>query len=208
MRLIRVALVESLPLMKCGVQTVVSEHPLLEWAGAVSTTREAVELCESARPDVLLITSASDPGWHRCQLLTRLFRQLTVVVLLGADARTADHIAMARLHGVRALVPLEADPGRLVAAITAGVSAGHFVDPSLATGAASVSTRGTKSLSRREYEVLQLIAEGRTAVQIALRLQITAETARTHVRRILRKLEARDRAHAVARAYELSVLSR
>jgi DNA-binding NarL/FixJ family response regulator len=208
-RPLRIALVESLPLLRHGVQTVVSAHPALEWVDAVSSTRDTIELCESANPDVVLVTSASDPGWNRCQLLTRLFRDLTVVALLGRDARTADSIAMARINGAQALVPLDADPDRLVQAITAGVTAGHHIDPALTVFATSVEgarTAGGRSLSRREFEVLQLIAEGRTAVQIALRLQITAETARTHVRHILRKLEARDRAHAVARAYELSFL--
>jgi DNA-binding NarL/FixJ family response regulator len=208
-RPLRIALVESLPLLRHGVQTVVSAHPALEWVDAVSTTRDTIELCESAHPDVVLVTSSSDPGWNRCQLLTRLFRNLTVVALLGRDARTADSIAMARINGARALVPLDADPDRLVQAITAGATVGHHIDSALTVFATSVEgarTAGGKTLSRREFEVLQLIAEGRTAVQIALRLQITAETARTHVSHILRKLDARDRAHAVARAYELSFL--
>lgn len=208
-RPLRIALVESLPLLRHGVQTVVSAHPALEWVDAVSSTRDAVGLCESARPDVVLLTSASDPGWNRCHLLTRMFKDLAVVALLGREARTPDSIAMARINGARALVPLDADPERLVQAIAAGVTVGHHIDPALAVFATSVEgvrTAGGRSLSRREFEVLQLIAEGRTAVQIALRLQITAETARTHVSHILRKLDARDRAHAVARAYELSFL--
>ena len=208
-RALRVALVESLPLLRHGVQTVVSAHPALEWVDAVSSTRDTIELCESAHPDVVLVTSAIDPGWNRCQLLTRLFRDLTVVALLGREARTADSIAMARINGARALVPLDADPDRLVKAITAAATVGHHIDSALAVFATSVEgarAADGRSLSRREFEVLQLIAEGRTAVQIALRLQITAETARTHVSHILRKLDARDRAHAVARAYELSFL--
>lgn len=208
-RPLRIALVESLPLLRRGVQTVISAYPGLEWVDAVSSTRDTIDLCESARPDVVLVSSASDPGWHRCQLLTRLFRDITVVALLGREARTPEGIAMARINGARALVPLDADPDRLVKAITVGATVGHHIDSALAVFATSMEgarAAGGKSLSRREFEVLQLISEGRTAVQIALRLQITAETARTHVSHILRKLDARDRAHAVARAYELSFL--
>ncbi|TWP52420.1 response regulator transcription factor [Lentzea tibetensis] len=206
---LRIALVESLPLMKRGVQTVISGQSGMEWVDAVSSTRAAVELCESVHPDVLLVTSGGDPGWNRCQLLTRLFTRLTVVALLGREARNSDSIAMARLRGVRALVPLEAHPDRLVTAITAGVVLGYYIDPDLAIHATAPDggrSAGKKSLSRRELEVLHLVSEGRTAVQIALRLQITAETARTHVSHILRKLGARDRAHAVARGFELSLL--
>lgn len=63
-----------------------------------------------------------------------------------------------------------------------------------------------KPLSEREFEVLQLIADGRTAEQIGRRLGITADTVRTHVHRLLRKLDARDRAHAVALSFQMSLL--
>jgi DNA-binding NarL/FixJ family response regulator len=54
--------------------------------------------------------------------------------------------------------------------------------------------------------VLQLVAEGRTAEQIGRRLSISTDTARTHVSHILRKLDARDRAHAVAIAFQAALL--
>jgi DNA-binding CsgD family transcriptional regulator len=56
-------------------------------------------------------------------------------------------------------------------------------------------------LSRRELEVLSLIAEGRSTREIAAALWVTEETIKSHVSRVLRRLEARTRAHAVAIAY-------
>jgi DNA-binding NarL/FixJ family response regulator len=203
--------VESLPLIRHGVQTVVSDDPTLVWVGAVSTARAAVELCESARPDVVLVSSVSDPGWNLCQLLARLFKNLTVVALLGREARTPDVIARARIHGVQSLVPLDADAERLFAAIRLGADLGHFVDPHLVPVPSTAQASGfplRKPLSKREFEVLQLVAEGRTAVQIGVRLNIAADTVRTHMSHILRKLEARDRAHAVAKAFRMSLLSK
>lgn len=59
----------------------------------------------------------------------------------------------------------------------------------------------TRTLSLRELEVLELIAEGYSSGDIARALWISEETVRTHVRRILRRLGARTRAHAVAIAF-------
>jgi DNA-binding NarL/FixJ family response regulator len=56
-------------------------------------------------------------------------------------------------------------------------------------------------LSRRELEVLSLIAEGRSTREIAAALWVTEETVKSHVSRVLRRLQARTRAHAVAIAY-------
>lgn len=62
-------------------------------------------------------------------------------------------------------------------------------------------------LTARELEVLQLIAEGMTAERIARRLNVSVSTVRTHTYRLLRKLNARDRAHAVALSFQMSLLS-
>ncbi|GLZ30114.1 helix-turn-helix transcriptional regulator [Lentzea sp. NBRC 105346] len=209
-RRLKVALIDSVPLLRRGVQTVVGADPALVWVDAVSGARAAIELCERQEPDVVLISSRSDPGWKLCELLTRLFRDLTVVALLGDGARNAEAMARARCHGARSLVPIEADADRLVAAIRLGVDLGDFLDPQLHARfgpVSSVSATRSKPLSRRELEVLHLVAEGRTAVNIAGRLGITPETVRTHVNHLLRKLEARDRAHAVAKAFQMSLLS-
>ncbi|GAB2834512.1 response regulator transcription factor [Lentzea nigeriaca] len=209
---LRVALVDSLPLLRSGVETVVAADPGLTWIGAASGAPAAVELCDRTAPDAVLITSGSDPGWKMCELLTRLFNRMIVVVLIGPEARSAEAMARARLHGARSLVPIEADSDRLVTAIRLGVDLGDYVDPQLRAcfGPVRLSTVAFsgKPLSRRELEVLHEIAKGRTAVEIAGRLGIGTETVRTHVNHVLRKLDARDRAHAVAKAFEMSLLSR
>lgn len=211
-RPLRVALVDSVPLFHNGVQTVVAGEPGLAWIGAASGAPAAVELCDRGAPDAVLITSGSDPGWKLCELLTRLFNGMIVVGLIGPEARGAEAMARARLHGARSLVPIEADSDRLVTAIRLGVDLGSFVDPQLrgCFGPVRLSAvaQGGKPLSRRELEVLHQVAKGRTAVEIAGCLGIGTETVRTHVNHVLRKLEARDRAHAVAKAFEMSLLSR
>lgn len=67
---------------------------------------------------------------------------------------------------------------------------------------------GTVTLSPREHEVLELIAEGFTNARIARRLELSASTVRTHIEHILEKLEVRTRAAAVARAFEAGMIQR
>jgi DNA-binding CsgD family transcriptional regulator len=63
------------------------------------------------------------------------------------------------------------------------------------------TTSADLKLTRRELEVLSLVAEGRSTREIAAALWVTEETVKSHVTRVLRRLNARTRAHAVAIAY-------
>ncbi|MGH3620877.1 MAG: response regulator transcription factor, partial [Sciscionella sp.] len=86
----------------------------------------------------------------------------------------------------------------------------RYLDPALSMLATSVDASTTlpsrQPLSPREYEVLRLIAEGLENQAIGKTLFVSVETVRTHVKSILRKLHARDRAHAVAVAFRTGVL--
>ncbi|BAL87334.1 hypothetical protein AMIS_21140 [Actinoplanes missouriensis 431] len=62
-------------------------------------------------------------------------------------------------------------------------------------------------LTAREVQVLRLVAAGSTNIEIGRHLYIGSETVRTHVKRIMRKLGARDRAHAVANAFRAGLLT-
>ena len=66
--------------------------------------------------------------------------------------------------------------------------------------------RAGREITHRELEVLRLVASGRSTGEIARALWVTDETVRTHVRRLLRKLDARTRAHAVSIAYRRGLL--
>jgi DNA-binding CsgD family transcriptional regulator len=68
------------------------------------------------------------------------------------------------------------------------------------------ATRRPRQVTHRELEVLGLIADGHSTGEIAKKLWITPETVRTHVRRLLDRLDARTRAHAVSIAYREGLL--
>jgi DNA-binding NarL/FixJ family response regulator len=103
--------------------------------------------------------------------------------------------------GVRGFVLKEAPMDDLLRAVRAVSAGGTYVDPVLA-GAIATSALGSElpELTRREREVLRLLADGLSNEEIGKRLYISAETVRTHVRKAMAKLDADTRTQAVARA--------
>ena len=91
----------------------------------------------------------------------------------------------------------------LLGAIKKVASGGSYVDPRLDRILLSPrATAHVPQLSPREREIMHLMAEGRTAEAIADEISVSVETVRTHVRNVIRKLQARNRVHAIAIALE------
>ena len=88
--------------------------------------------------------------------------------------------------------PRARQPDSLTAAVDAAADSERFVDP------AAQRTTAASVLTRRQREILQLYADGRSTEEVAKRLGVSTETVRTHTKAVLARLDARDRAHAVA----------
>lgn len=127
-RVLRVAVISSASLER-GVAPVIRESRELTWIGAASDTDSAIHLCQTDRPDVLLVDSASDPRWDLSLLLTSMFPDLVIVALLRRNTRNSVAAAWARLHGVRGLVGLNANSEALLTTIRTTVEIGQFVHP-------------------------------------------------------------------------------
>ncbi len=94
--------------------------------------------------------------------------------------------------GASAYVSRGAGPDELRSAVNAAVEQERFIDP-------AVPQRGSRGrLTRRQRQILQLLADGGSTTLAAEELQVSEETVRTHTKNILARLEARNRAHAVA----------
>lgn len=206
-----VALVDPVPLFREGLAAVVRRTPAMHWLGATGHLHTAVRLHERLRPDVLVVDSALDPQGHLATLLTGNDPSLVVVALVREPHRTAKFVRSALGSGVRGMVPREGGVNDVLQAIARTHTERTYLDPTLAPLAAGftpTAEAGTRrSLSRREYEVLQLIADGMENQAVANELYVSVETVRTHVKNILRKLRARDRTHAVSLAYQAGLLS-
>ena len=198
----RVAIVDDHEALREGLERLLSDGTL-EVVGTAGNAAAALDLVEHARPDVALVDiglpDASGIDLTR-QLLERR-PELRIVLYTGQT--DADLLYAGLDSGARGYA-LKAGPMReLTAAIEQVAAGGTYVDPRLdrVLQSARASVR-VPQLSPREREVMHLMAEGLTADAVGGQLGVSVETIRTHVRNAIRKLQARNRVHAIAIALE------
>ncbi|EWC60376.1 two-component system response regulator [Actinokineospora spheciospongiae] len=207
------ALVDGVPMFREGLSALVLRTKGLRWLGATDTPQGALQFAERYRPDVVLIDSGLDPRQHLSHTLSGANPDLAILILVRDGHRTTQYVATAIAAGVHGVLLRSAEPPQLLEAISATHRDRRYVDPALAATVAAPRARlaqvgetEQQPLSRREFQVLQLIADGLENQAIAKILYVSVETVRTHVKSILRKLSARDRTHAVAVAFKIGVL--
>jgi len=217
-RSLGVAAIDPVPIFRDGVASLVHRTPGLHWVGQAASHHAALQLCEQLKPDVVVLDSALDPNCHLTRLLSAGDPSLVLLTLIRDTNRTPQYLAAAIAAGAHAAVPRAIDSRRLGEAIRRAHSDRRYLDPALAALTARPkrqpvdipgqppSPRIPMPLSRREYQVLQLVAEGLENSAIAKLLFLSVETVRTHVKSILRKLSARDRTHAVTIAFRGGIL--
>ncbi|ONI73486.1 hypothetical protein ALI144C_43780 [Actinosynnema sp. ALI-1.44] len=210
------ALVDSVPLVREGLSALVMRTRGLRWVGAAGSPHAALQLCERFRPHAVIIDSGLDPRWHLSRMLIGNDSDLGVLLMIREAQRNTQYIAGAIAAGVHGVISRRSEPPQLIQAIQRVHAERRYIDPTLAPalgtpkgkgGGPVMAIHGQQPLSRREYQVLQLIADGLENQAIAKVLYVSVETVRTHVKSILRKLSARDRTHAVAVAFRSGVLT-
>jgi two-component system nitrate/nitrite response regulator NarL len=186
--------------------------PDIEIVGEASSGEDALKLAPSLRPDILLV-DIDLPGMSGLRLLRELRPRLpdAKFVMLTVSTSQVDVLEAVRLGAVGYLTK-DLDADALLRSIR-GVRDGDLAMPrkiaarTIQDLVAGVGLRGSEhgspgldSLSPREDEILRLLAEGMTDREIGEALTISTRTVESHVRNILRKLDARNRA-AAARLY-------
>lgn len=210
---LRVLAVEATPLVCEGLRSVIEHTAGMRWLGATASPRAVRAGLPQLHPDVVILDSALDPRGDVIRELVGADPALTVVALLDDQQRTAGYLHAARVAGAHGLLRRGTAPAGLVAAIIRAHNSRRFVDPGLVpvNGATPAPRPRPASgpqtvLSVRQRQILDMIAAGMSSPAIAEKLVVSPETVRTHIKQLLRRLDARDRAHAVARAYQLGVL--
>jgi two-component system, NarL family, nitrate/nitrite response regulator NarL len=207
---VRVLVADDHPLFREAVVRAVRERPEFELVGEAADGRAALTAIQELSPDVAVL-DVKMPELDGLQVLNAVQRDglPTRVVLLSAylDGATAFAGVAA---GASAYLSKDADRGRIADAIAA-VGRGETVfDPEVQAGlAAEIRLRGgveRPALSAREQEVLRLIADGRSAPQIAEELYLSTATVKSHLGALYEKLGVSDRAAAVAAAMRRGLL--
>jgi DNA-binding NarL/FixJ family response regulator len=198
----RLAIVDDHEVLREGLASLLVGTDL-EVVGTAGNVAAAIDLMDHAAPDVALIDIGLPDG-SGIELTRRLLARrpgLRIVLYTGeTDAELLYEGLDSGAHGYA----LKAGPmHELVSAITQVAAGGSYVDPRLDRILLSErATAKVSQLSPREREVMALMAEGRTAEVVGEQLGVSVETVRTHVRNAIRKLQARNRVHAIAIALE------
>jgi DNA-binding NarL/FixJ family response regulator len=200
----RVFIVAASPLARAGLENLLAARDV-EVVGSNSTSETLAEILADAAPDVVLIDSSGEPFEPLLEsiLASGLASDVSVVIL--GEGMTPAAAADALRGGIRAALPGDISPAQLVAAIEAVASGLLVLHPSHASEglpAGSAPSRAldelAESLTRRELEVLQMLAAGLSNKEIAARLNISDHTVKFHVASILGKLGAASRTEAVS----------
>lgn len=202
--MIRVFIVAASPLARAGLENLLAARKI-EIAGSEATIENLEERLSDAVPDVVLIDSSGEAlGPMLEAILASGLASEASVVLLGNDV-TSETLAEALRAGIRAALPGDISPEQLVAALQAVASGLLVLHPSQAneglragSAAPDALEQLAESLTRRELEVLQMLAAGLSNKEIAARLNLSEHTAKFHVASILGKLGAGSRTEAVS----------
>jgi DNA-binding NarL/FixJ family response regulator len=211
---IRVGVADDQPIIRDGLRVQVSRADDLEFVGEASNGEQAVALARQQRPDVLLM-DVRMPVLDGIEATRRIVgdtatEAVRVIVLTTFDLD--DYVYGALRAGASGFLLKDATPEELLAAIRVVADGGALITPQVTrrliaefaerprTGWPNRRIAGL--LTEREAEVLGLVGRGLSNAEIADRLVISPLTAKTHVSRILTKLDLRDRAQLVVAAYE------
>ncbi|NEA36922.1 response regulator transcription factor [Streptomyces sp. SID13031] len=211
---IRVVIADDQPLVRTGLRMILAVEPDIEVVGEAADGIEAATRCSETKPDVVLmdVRMPHMDGIASTRLITAQTDPPRVLMLTTYDLDEVVYDALRA--GASGFLLKDAPEERLTTAIRVVADGGALFAPSVtkrlieefarqqpAQPAATLS-----DLTVRETEVLRLIARGLSNTEISAALYVTENTVKTHVARILMKLELRDRVQAVVVAYESGLI--
>lgn len=213
---IRVLLVDDQQLVRMGFRMVLDAEPDITVVGEASDGAEALQLVASEPPDVVLmdVRMPRVDGIEATERIVAAHQAVRVVVLTTFDL---DEYAIGAVRaGASGFLLKDAHPHDLVAAIRAAHVGEAMLSPRVTKrmlelidgrlpGEAESTPPGFDELTEREREVFTAIARGLTNAEIGDALFVSDSTVKTHVGRVLAKLGARDRVHAVIIAHRMGL---
>ncbi|HEY0002575.1 MAG TPA: response regulator transcription factor [Actinoplanes sp.] len=213
-----ILLVDDQSLVRSGLRLMLSVHPHLEVVGEAGTGSEAVMLARELTPNVVVM-DLNMPGMDGVEATRQLTSDnftpdpdYTAKVLILTGLGDDEHVFAALQAGASGFVLKDAAPDELAAAVECVANGNGYLAPAVTRGViADIATRPSPTraksgmldrLTPREREILTLMAYGLTNEDIATRLHLAMATVKTHVCRIIMRLEVHDRTQAVVVAYQ------
>ena len=198
---LRCLIIDDHPVVRQGIRALLEREIESVVVTDAPTPADAYGADES--PHVVIV----DPrgaGAEVGTLVADLNRELGSAIVVFTSNGGARLLSEALKAGVKGYVRKDSPPEDLVRAIRAARSGDFYVDPALSS--TIVLEEGDRTLTARQREILQMLADGMQTEAVARRLGLSTETVRTHTKRILAKLHADTRTQAVAIAIRNSLI--
>jgi DNA-binding NarL/FixJ family response regulator len=218
---IRVVVADDQALVRSGFSALLADEPDIDVVGEASNGAEAVALAASERPDVMLM-DVRMPVMDGLEATRRItgdesLAGTRVVILTTFDLDEYVHEALRA--GASGFLLKDTLPVDLLNAVRVVAAGDALISPRITRrlieefarrpdpSAGATASAALDQLTDREREVLELVARGQSNAEIAAQLYVSHATVKTHVSRLLMKLDVRDRAQLVMIAYETGVVS-
>jgi DNA-binding NarL/FixJ family response regulator len=213
---IRVLLADDQPLIRAGLRMLIAQTPDIDVAGEAGTGAEAVQLAKDTGPDVVVmdIRMPGMDGIEATRLITAADPHAAVLVLTTFD--DDDYVYGALRAGAGGFLVKDMALEDILSAIRVVAGGDAIIAPAVTRRLIGQFAREPRSsrepreltaITAREREVLRLVGLGLSNAEIAAALYISIGTAKTHLARLLAKLEARDRVQLVIIAYEAGLVA-
>ncbi|OGX90360.1 response regulator [Hymenobacter coccineus] len=213
---VRIALLDDHPLFRQGLRYVLQALPYVEAVDEAAEFPELLAICRQHLPDVLLL-DLQMPGMDGPEVAKILLAEFPGLKIIVLSMFSADKFITQMLKlGARSYLPKDADQDQLRLALEDVLTTGHHVTPRMAQALLRGAPAGLApgpalsalvQLTPREEEVLRLICEGRTAVEIADHLCISRRTVEGHRQNLLEKTHAPNSAGLVVYAVRHGLLN-
>jgi two-component system, NarL family, response regulator YdfI len=209
---IRVFIVAASPLARAGLENLLAARGL-EVVGSAGNIDALGSQLLDAEPEVILVDTSGEPSANLLESLAESGLASEAALIILVEHPPLGLSAEAFRVGIRAVLPSDISPSQLVAALQAAAAGLVVMHPSDVTSALPAGAPAPRPLAelaepltRRERQVLQMLASGVGNKEIAAQLAISEHTVKFHVTSILGKLGAASRTEAVAQAIRLGLI--
>ena len=205
--MIRVVIADDHPVVRAGLRALFELEPGITVVADAATPDEALDAVRQHDPDVVLMDlqfGLAETGADATRRIRALEAPPYVLVLTNYD--TDGDIIGAIEAGASGYLLKDAPPHELVAALRAAAAGESALAPAIAGRLLDRLRAPAVALSRREIEVLERVAAGRSNSQIAEALFVSEATVKSHLVHVFSKLDVTSRTGAVAKARELGIL--
>jgi two-component system NarL family response regulator len=202
---IRVLIVDDHSIVRQGLATIINRDPEMTVIAQAEDGQQAIDCFREYQPDVTLMDLRMPQvgGVEAITAICAEFKLARIMVLTTYDGD--EDIYRGLQAGAKGYLLKDAKPNELLSAIRMIHSGQQYIPPSV--GAKLVQRMSNPELSERELDVLRLMAQGMSNLDISTALSIGESTVKSHVNRILSKMSVNDRTQAVIVAVKRGIVS-